>query len=154
MADSLDPPEAALMMDRLLASTVLDGLPDAILITDTVGVVEYVNRAALRLLGVAHAGARGRPVHEILKLHDGATDQPIVAPLTFLLSMSGADALASGSYAQLLRRDGTKLPIDCSITTIHASRNTPAALVLTLRDASRAHARIEQLLKVGICHDK
>jgi PAS domain S-box-containing protein len=153
MADSLNPPETALMMDSLLAWTVLDGFPDAILITDTVGVVQYVNHAAVRLLGVAHARARGRPVHEILRLHDGATDQPIVAPLSFLLSASCADTLAPCGYAQLVRRDGTKLPIDCSIGTIHASRHRPAALVLTLRDAKRTHARIEQLVKAK-CRDE
>lgn len=133
MADAHDPRETGLTTERLLAYTTLDDLLYAVLITDSVGFVQYVNHAAVQLLGVTRGGARGQPAHEILKLHDGATDQPIVAPLSFLLS--NADVLSAGSYVQLVRGDGTKLPIDCSIT-INANRHRTTALVLTLRDAS------------------
>jgi len=147
MTDFLNPPQTAPIVGGPLARTVLDTLPDAILITDTVGVVLYVNHTAVRLLGVAAASACGQPIHEILELHDGATDQPIVAPLSFLLSLSGADTAAFGSYTHLVRRDTTKIPIDCSISTIHASRHWPAQLVLTLRDASHTRAHNERLLE-------
>ena len=142
MEDSLDSAETALIMDGQMACMVLDSLTDAVIVTDTAGVVQYVNRTAAQLLGVVQARARNQPVHDILRLHDGATDKAVVAPLTYLLSRSDTKILNPGGYTQLVHRNGTKLAIDYAISTIRAGRQTPAALVLTLHVANRTRVDI------------
>ncbi len=129
-------------MNMLLPRKVLDDLEDAVLITDTAGVILYINRAAEQLLYIAPLVAGVPLIHEILMLHDAATDQPIGAPLTYLLKLS--DARSNGSYTQLVRGDGEKIPIDCSICTIDENRNRPSRIVVTLRPVGHADARTEQ----------
>lgn len=130
-------------MDRQRDDTVYDNAPDAIVIMDTVGVVQYVNLPAVQLLELSHIGACGNSIQEILKLHNGATDQPITAPLTYLMSLDAAHTLAANNSVQIVRHDGTKIAITCSVNTIHSSRHWPGGLILTLRATNGIHASNE-----------
>jgi len=50
---------AETVMSTLSARAVLDELPDAVLVTDAAGVVQYLNLTAVRWLGVSCDAARG-----------------------------------------------------------------------------------------------
>ena len=129
-----------MMMDDLLDRTVLDSREDAILITDTAGVIQYANAVALDLVGVLPGEALGRPIHEILTLYDCATEQVVAAPLTFLMSLNDSEH-AGGGYIQLIRRDGTGVAVDGWIRTIFASPRKPGALLLILRDTRQVRGK-------------
>lgn len=126
---------------------LLEALPDAALVTDTTGRVQYLNRAAIRLLGVAQAEVRGRPAQEVLPFLDGVTREPIHEPFVYLLS--GSDIGPAGRHDLLERRGAAPIPFEYSIGSIRASEHGPAGFVLLLRDASRTHARIEQLIELA-----
>lgn len=56
----------------MTGSPYLDDLPDAVVVVGGDGRVAYANHATERLAGVAAERLRGRPLDEVLPLHDGA----------------------------------------------------------------------------------
>jgi diguanylate cyclase (GGDEF)-like protein/PAS domain S-box-containing protein len=126
---------------------LLDALPDAALLTDTTGRIRYMNVSAARLLGVSAAEAHGRPVQDVLALLDGITRQPIHEPFAYLLS--GSDIGPTGRHDLLERRGAAPVPFEYSIGSIRASDHGPPGFVLLLRDATRMHARIQQLIELA-----
>lgn len=143
MLERVTPSGIETIVDAVPARTLLDVFPDAVLVLDTLGTVLYINLAAVRLLGMACAEVCGRPAKEILALLDDTTHQPVSEPLAYLIAGAAPDA--PGRQCLLTRRDGPPIAIDYSIGTIRATDHMSAGLVLLLRDASRARARIEQL---------
>jgi diguanylate cyclase (GGDEF)-like protein len=96
---------------------------------------------------MTRAAARGRALNAQLALLDPATREPVADPLGHLLA--GAEGGLSGHCELLVRPDATTLPIDYTISPLHGASRATAGLVLTLRDASRLHARIEQLVEAA-----
>ncbi len=151
MPDRVGTSGAETNMDTVCARALLDDLPDAVLVMDTLGTVRYLNLAAIRLLGMSCAEVHGRPAKEILTLLNDTTRQPVGEPLAHLMAHAATDP--SGRHDLLARRDGPPIAIDYSIGTIRASERAPAGLVLLLRNASHARARIEQLIE-AVRHDE
>ena len=133
-------------MNTISAHAVLEDLPDAVLIIDPSGSMQYANLAAGRLLDVTHTDIRGRSANEILTLLEHPSGQVVDNPIAHLLANAASDP--SCRYL-LLRPCGPPLAIDYSIGTIALSRDTAPALVLVLRDASRTFRRIEQLTEAA-----
>ena len=85
-------------------------------------------------------------------LLDDSAQQPVAEPLTYLLAR--AESGRSGSCELLLRRDGTTIPVDYSVSRLQSDNRIATRLVLLmLRDASRTYARIEQLAE-AVRHDE
>jgi diguanylate cyclase (GGDEF)-like protein/PAS domain S-box-containing protein len=63
------------------AAGALDAMPDAVLMTDAVGAVDFLNRSAEALTGRSREAALGRPLSEVLPLvsesSGGALDIPV-----------------------------------------------------------------------------
>jgi signal transduction histidine kinase len=57
--------------DVLTSLVLADDLPDGLVIADQTGRVAVFNQAAVRLTGIAAAGALGRDIRQVLPLHDG-----------------------------------------------------------------------------------
>lgn len=133
-------------MDAISAHAVLKDLPDAVLIIDTVGSVQYLNPAASRLLDVGHADVRGRSANELLTLIEHPSRRLIDDSVAHLLANAAADP--SQRYL-LLRPGGTPIAIDYSIGTLRLSSDSGRAWVLVLRDASRTFRRIEELTEAA-----
>jgi len=140
---------AETIMSTLSARAVLDELPDAVLVTDAAGVVQYLNLTAVRWLGVSCDAARGRRADEILTVLDGTTREPSFEPLAHLLAH--ADARPTAHHDLLVRPDAPPMPIEYSIGSIRASARAPAGLVLMLRDAR--HGRMRDALHDAGRHD-
>lgn len=131
-------------MDARFALNVLEDLPDAVLVTDGSGVVEYINGSAQRLLGVAGADARGQPAADILQLLDGSTREPVDEPLSRMLSRAGSDQ--SCVFDLLVPRgSAAPIPVDVSSASLRPAADRSAGLVLVLRDASRVSACLSKL---------
>lgn len=138
---------SAAPIGAISAFALLDALPDAALLTDTAGVVQYLNVSAMRMLCISHSDPRGRPVNEILALLEGITRQPIHDPFAYLLSAS--DIGPTGRHDFLQRPGAAPIPFEYSIGAIRAGNLGPAGFVLLLRDASGTYARIEQLTELA-----
>lgn len=116
-------------------ASVLESLPDALVVTTLTGEVAYLNTAAKRLLGTGLNEARGRPLAACLTLLDGTTRMPLSAPLTRCLARSESERYDE-EYDLVRRRDGTEVPVEDRCTVLRGPHGEAAGLVLVLRDAT------------------
>ena len=123
MTDQLD--------DSFAHSTLLDAVPDAIVIVDASGRIEEVNVHTLGMFGYAREALVGQPVEILMPERyrgghvgdrDGYSGNPHVRPMGLGLDLSG------------LRKDGQEFPIEISLAP-YQSPNGPV-VVAALRDVT------------------
>ncbi len=122
---------------------VLESIPDAVVTTSTQGQIRYLNLAAKRLLGCGLNEARDRPLQDFLKVMDGPTRRPVASPLSRYLGRS--EQLSPAEFDILVRRDGSEVPIDCSLALIRAKSGDVTGVMLVLRDVSRTRDLLHHL---------
>ncbi len=141
--------------ERGLAATI-DSVSDAVLTLDPNGRVLRMNAAAERITGWTIDCAHGRPLPDLIALHeqrDGSPGPALDGDALRLGLIVGAEDRIS-----LARRDGARIPIVVNCTP------TRGGAVLVLRDttaAGRRHARQEvterlaalDTLAAGIAHE-
>lgn len=126
----------------------LDAIADAILMTDSRGGVDFLNRSAERLTGWSREAARGRPMPEILPL-TSESGEPLPSPVTECLR-SGAP----GSCEAVLQADPGResRALDVSTTPLHDPSGTVSGTAVLARDVT--HARmIARKLSYQATHD-
>jgi two-component system, cell cycle sensor histidine kinase and response regulator CckA len=95
------------------SDTVLQSIPDGVIVTDRDGVVVYVNAAAIRLTGWPADAASGQPVDRILPLSSAAArDQ--AGTLVHRVLERGEPLEVERHYI-LTTRDGSTLPVGCIV---------------------------------------
>ncbi len=110
--------------------SIMGTVPDAIVTTDTEGVIESVNLAGERLLGLAPAMLVGRPLADFLPEDSDHLLQPT----------EGA-----AHEVTIRRADGTALPVDVSVGAAEVGDNR--RLVAVFRDISERKAQQAQLIQ-------
>src|SRR5450755_3018362 len=98
-----------------LAQSALDAAPDALLIVDGAGVVQFANRQVTALFGYAHDEIIGKPIEQLLpgrfrSLHVGHRDR------YFAFAKLRPMGVGLDLFAQ--RRDGTEFPVEISLSPI------------------------------------
>jgi PAS domain S-box-containing protein len=100
---------------------------DAVLLTNADERVTFMNAAAERLTGLTEKAARGRPVAEVLRLHQSDTER---------INLTNVGEGMLGEYT-LIRADGTS----CAVEEMHASirdeDDRVGGVVRTFRDITR-----------------
>jgi len=139
--------EEALFTERERAQVTLNSIGDAVACTDVSGNLTFLNQVAERMTGWTMQEAVGRPLADVIRILD-ATSHDVVPDL---LGMSvDVDQTAHvPSNAILLRRDGTAIPIEDSVATIHDRDEGAAGAVIVFRDVSAARASQQQLRAVS-----
>lgn len=126
--------EEALAVETERVEATLNSIGDALLRTDTLGRVTYLNRFAEAMTGWTSAEAGGRLLKDVLHIIDGATRQP------------AADATGAGhswspdahglSHRVLIRRDGSEAAIEHATSPIHDRQGVVTGATVVLRDVS------------------
>jgi PAS domain S-box-containing protein len=100
---------------------------DAVILTNADKRVTFMNAAAERLTGLTENAARGRPVEEVLRLHQSDTER---------INLTNVGEGMLGEYT-LIRADGTS----CAVEEMHASirdeDDRVGGVVRTFRDITR-----------------
>jgi PAS domain S-box-containing protein len=104
-------------------ATTLKAIGDAVISTDANGIVDFVNDAAVKLIGVPASEALGRPLTTLVHLVDPLTLQPLRFDQPWK------------SGAVLLTAFGEQIPVTGSIASI-SDKDEVAGQVLVLRDTS------------------
>jgi CheY-like chemotaxis protein len=119
---------------RAWMATVLGGIPDAVIVTDIHGKVEFANPAAERLLGRRQSS---------LVLRDVVSLVPLSSPeVTELTSEALQNAIVSGSFelpretSLLVPGTTERIPIEGQVAISYVGHRTAGA-IFTLRDASK-----------------
>jgi PAS domain S-box-containing protein len=127
---------------------LLELMPDAILVADATGSIEFVNRQLEEMFGYEASELVGRPVE-------------VLVPERFRVKHEGQHAEFSaarrvrhmGSGLELVgrRKDGRELPVDISLSPVHAAGE--AKVIAAIRDVAvtrRERARLEALHEVAV----
>ncbi len=127
--------EAELFTEKERAQVTLQSIGDAVIATDTNGLVEYVNPAAEVLLGWKIAEVEGLPSRSFVKLINEHTRQPTLDPVEMVLNEGRAVEL--GTMILLVQRDGSEIPVDETAAPIRDRSGQIIGVVLVFRDVSR-----------------
>lgn len=123
---------------------VLEQTVEAVVLTDSQGVIETVNPAALRMFGYAENELLGRRVHILTPPEVRKRHREFMGRL-----VAGADPAVIGREreAYAMRKDGQTFPVELSVSAVHAQgRSFYTAIV---RDITLRKEREAQLMRLN-----
>jgi diguanylate cyclase (GGDEF)-like protein/PAS domain S-box-containing protein len=132
--------EEALFVEKERAQVTLNSIGDAVLTTDILGNVTYLNQVAETMTGWPRVDALGRPLTEVFRIMDGSTHVAAENPVQGAMVHDRVAGLAANSV--LVRRDGSESAIEDSVAPIHNRSGEVVGAVIVFHDvtASRAMA--------------
>lgn len=119
-------------------SVTLTSIADAVIATDPLGLVTFMNPVAERLTGWPAVQAQGRNLGAVFQVIDETTRAPIASPVATALQLPPAPLSPDGCL--LIARDGSERPIDSSAAPMRAPAGDLLGVVLVFRDVSERHA--------------
>ena len=126
--------EALSELSESLATT-LDSIGDGVVATNVAGQVTRMNPVAEDLTRWSFAEAKGRSLVDVLPLVNTDTCDAVENPIARALREGFVVKLPN--HTELLRRDGTKIPIGDSCAPIRAGDGTVNGAVFVFRDLTR-----------------
>jgi len=141
--DALRAAEEALFEQSERAQVTLDSIGDAVLTTDRLGRVTYLNRAAEKLTGWPHDSAAGRPLADVFNVIDSDTRRQAANPAQRAIAKDKTVELALGCV--LIRPDGTELAIEDSAAPIHDRHGGIRGAVIVFHEASQSRVITAQM---------
>lgn len=150
-----DPPQWASAEESYSPNTehahaVLESIGDAVITTDTMGTITYLNPVAQRLTGWAGKEALGQSLTAVLNLISEASRQPVANTAARCMAEARSVDLEDGVL--LVRRDGTEVPIGDSAAPVPGPDGTTVGVVLVIRDESEKR-RVGHQLSYEATHD-
>ncbi len=115
-------------------ATTLGSIGDAVIATDEQGCVKYLNPIASQLTGWSSEDARTRKLHEVFNIVAEETGAAVESPVERVLREGVVVGLAN--HTLLIRRDGTRFPIEDSGAPIKDERGKIHGVVMVFKDAS------------------
>lgn len=122
---------------RELLQATLSSIGDAVITTDTHGVVKFLNPVAEQLTGWPLEEACNRPVREIFPIVNQFTREPVENPAEKVLESGRLAGLAN--HTVLLSRNGPERPIDDCGAPIRDRHGRIAGVVLVFRDVTERY---------------
>jgi PAS domain S-box-containing protein len=121
-----------LLIERERFRTTLGSVGEAVVATDTLGRITFMNAIAERLTGQRAESAIGEPFESVVRLVRAVDGDPLPPPLMRLRGGRPIDSTTNATL--LLRNDGERIPIDESIAAIVDDRGGLIGTVAALRD--------------------
>lgn len=131
--------ERRLEMNRKWLYTTLHSIGDAVIATDAVGRVQFMNPVAEQLTGWSASEAQGKPIDDVFRIINEQTRQPVESPVAQVLRDGTVAGLAN--HTLLLAKDGRGIPIDDSAAPIRTETGIIQGAVLVFRDVSERKQR-------------
>ncbi|MBN1577277.1 MAG: PAS domain S-box protein [Chitinispirillaceae bacterium] len=154
--------EADLVDEKERLLVTIRSIGDAVIATDTRGMIVLMNKVAESLTGWEFTAAKGRPLADVFVIINERTRRPCENPVDKVLKTGSIVNLANDTL--LVNRDGVEIVIADSGAPIHDRENVIIGVVLVFRDttekrrAEKAIQKAEHLdslgvLAGGIAHD-
>jgi len=142
-AAELELAKAAAREQHELWRTTLASIGDAVIATDTEGLVTFLNPVAEHLTGWPMAEALGTDLSEVFRIVNETSRMPVENPALRALQTGTIVGLAN--HTILIARDGIERPIDDSAAPIRDESGAVSGAVLVFRDiAERKKAEVAQ----------
>jgi len=121
----------------------LSSIGDAVMTTDTAGLITFLNPVAESLTGWTQADAAGEPLDIVFKIVNEKTRCTVENPAIEALREGIVVGLAH--HTLLIAKDGTERPIDDSAAPIRTAEGEVAGVVLVFRDVSERRQQEHQV---------
>jgi PAS domain S-box-containing protein len=119
---------------REIFRVTLRSIGDAVITTDTVGQITYINEVAEALTGWSHEEALGQRLEKVFHIVNEATGDEVENPATRALREGVVVGLAN--HTLLIKKDGNRCPIDDSAAPIRNELGQVFGCVLIFRDVT------------------
>lgn len=112
----------------------LESIGDAVIITDHLGNVTYLNPTAEKLSGWSELDAQGKPAHHVVQVvtKNGIQEVERLAEQVLREKLPSAGKV----HGDLRQKDGTQIPVDVSASSIRDEHKRLLGCVLVIRDVS------------------
>ena len=128
---------------RELLEVTLQSIADAVLTTDALGRVTWLNPVAQRLTGWSAVEARGQPASRVFLAQREETGEPMADPVQRCLATGRPTRLAAG--AMLLSRAGDLHAVDDSVAPIRDADGRVLGAVLVFRDVTQQRRQFDEI---------
>lgn len=128
-----------------LFRTTFYSIGDAVITTNSKGLVMQMNRLAEELTGFTEKEAANRPLDEIFNIISERTGEKAENPVNSVIRDGQVVSLAN--HTLLIARDGTRIPIADSGAPIKDDDGTIRGVVLVFRDQRREHRSRVELMR-------
>jgi len=133
----------ALFREKERAQVTLDSIGDAVVCTDVLGNVSFLNPIAEALTGWPASEAIGLPFAQVFRIVDVLDHRRAVDPMALVVSTNISLSLPEGSV--LICRDGIESAIEDSTAPIHDRRGRVTGAVMVFRDVTQARAMSQKM---------
>lgn len=140
----------ALLFEKERLRVTLHSIGDAVITTDTRGVITYLNPVAEQLTGWRSAETIGQRIDVVYAIVSAAFGDKAPSPIDFVLTTGAIGGMAGDSV--LVRRDGGRVDIEDSASPIRDGDGTIVGAVLVFRDATQAR-RLTGHINYQATHD-
>ena len=135
--------EEQLHQEKERAEVTLQSIADAVITTNTDGIVQYLNPAAEELTGWRNSEAKGRPLINIFNIISELTRQAAENPVKQCLRDGTVVNLAN--HTVLIKRNGQEISIEDSAAPIHDRDGKIIGVVMVFHDCSNERQLKHQL---------
>lgn len=135
--------EAALFEAKERAQVTLNSIGDAVVVTDVLGNVTYLNQMAETMTGWQQEDAIGLPLTEVFHVLDGKTRRIAKNPAQTAIREDRTVGLAADCV--LIRRDGLEYPIEDSSVPIHNHQGQVTGAVIVFHDVSASREMTQKM---------
>jgi diguanylate cyclase (GGDEF)-like protein/PAS domain S-box-containing protein len=126
-----------------LLEVTLQSIGDAVLTTDALGRVTWLNPVAQRLTGWSAAEAHGQPAHRVFVARREEGGEPLEDPVQRCVASGRPTRLPAG--AVLLGRDGEVRAVDDSVAPIRDAEGQVRGAVLVFRDVTQQRRQFDEI---------
>jgi PAS domain S-box-containing protein len=137
--------DEALRVSQAWFATALHSIGDAVIATDALGAVTFMNPRAEQLSGWPSAEATGKPLAQVFRTVDESTRATAQDPVERVLD-EGKRASPPG-YRLLITRDGRELAIDDSVAPLRSPEGQLLGTVLVFRDVTQKRSEEREIAR-------
>ncbi|MFH0780808.1 MAG: EAL domain-containing protein [Pseudomonadota bacterium] len=130
--------EEKYFIEKNRSDITLNSISDAVISTDLLGNVDYLNITAENMTGWTREEAYGHQIAEVMRLTNSVTREVERNPIQFVLLHNKPMGLAAGTI--LVRRDGRESAIEDSAAPIHDWDGKITGAVIVFHDVTAVQA--------------
>lgn len=135
--------EKALFAEKERAQVTLHSIGDAVITTDIMGLVVFLNPVAEALTGWSTEEARGTPLVKVFHIINEKTRETVENPVEKALRLNGIVGIAN--HTVLIHRDGHEYAIEDSAAPIRDRDGSIIGVVLVFHDNTQSHAMAREI---------
>jgi PAS domain S-box-containing protein len=124
--------EKTLDEQREVLRVTLSSIGDAVIATDMEGRISFMNGMAETNTGWKQTECLGVPLDEVFQISSEETGTPVESPVAKVLA--GGVIVGLANHTVLIRKDGSRLPIDDTAAPIRSREGTMIGVVLVFHD--------------------